>query len=119
MVVSSDKNACDDGNLNNEDGCSSTCQVETYYRCDNTQSPSLCLYAGIPVNLTLKYSERPSDDNRGLFAFQLYPPLLFLNTLAAQDVSFICNSDYSIRSVSYSNGMLKIETDYTRDMEGV
>ena len=27
-------NDCDDGNLNNGDGCSSTCKIEEYFRCD-------------------------------------------------------------------------------------
>jgi cysteine-rich repeat protein len=32
---------CDDGNLVTGDGCSATCQLETYYRCDNSL-PNIC-----------------------------------------------------------------------------
>ncbi len=31
---------CDDGNLNNPDGCSSTCQIQTYFECSG--QPSIC-----------------------------------------------------------------------------
>ncbi len=33
---------CDDGNKTGGDGCSSTCQVEAGYTCDNSVSPSKC-----------------------------------------------------------------------------
>ncbi|MBF0492396.1 MAG: DUF4215 domain-containing protein [Deltaproteobacteria bacterium] len=36
--------ACDDGNKNNGDGCSSTCQIETDYACSG--APSVCDIAG-------------------------------------------------------------------------
>jgi len=44
---------CDDGNLDDNDGCSSTCQVEVGYRCYNgsSQQPSTCVYEGIPVSI--------------------------------------------------------------------
>jgi cysteine-rich repeat protein len=40
--------ACDDGNLVNGDGCSSTCTVETDYTCvgGSTTSASLCSFSG-------------------------------------------------------------------------
>ena len=31
---------CDDGNLNNPDGCSSTCQIQSYFECSG--QPSIC-----------------------------------------------------------------------------
>lgn len=33
---------CDDGNLNNLDGCGTSCVIETGWNCDNSVSPSLC-----------------------------------------------------------------------------
>ena len=33
---------CDDGNKNNLDGCSSTCQIETNWYCVNNPMPSVC-----------------------------------------------------------------------------
>lgn len=41
---------CDDGNLLNYDGCSSTCAVETSFSCSG--SPSLCYFAST-VSLAL------------------------------------------------------------------
>jgi cysteine-rich repeat protein len=36
---------CDDGNTTNNDGCSSTCQVEYPYTCSNTTFPGTCTAA--------------------------------------------------------------------------
>jgi cysteine-rich repeat protein len=36
--------ACDDGNTNPGDGCSSTCTIETAYYCNTTLSPNLCTH---------------------------------------------------------------------------
>ncbi len=33
---------CDDGNMINNDGCSSSCQIETGFTCVNSPLPSLC-----------------------------------------------------------------------------
>jgi len=35
---------CDDGNTDDYDGCSSSCEIETGYLCDDgtTESPDIC-----------------------------------------------------------------------------
>ena len=34
---------CDDGNTNDEDGCSSTCKIESGYKCTNQkEGPDIC-----------------------------------------------------------------------------
>ena len=57
LKFNSSSYACDDGNLVDLDGCSSTCQVENYYRCENgsSTSASQCLYTGIPIEIALNY----------------------------------------------------------------
>ncbi len=52
---------CDDGNTNNEDGCSSECLIETDWQCDNTEnSLSQCFSCG---NGVLEEPEECDDGN--------------------------------------------------------
>jgi hypothetical protein len=99
------------------DGCSSSCEVEVSYFCH--QSPSVCIYRGIPLELTLKYVERNGDNNQGSFVFNIYPPLLFLDKLTSSDIVLGCLSDYTVVESSYSSGQLTLVVDYTTNMEGV
>jgi cysteine-rich repeat protein len=65
---------CDDGNLENGDGCSSSCEVETYYRC-STDSPSVCGFVGPIYGVTLTETQRAASENRGIFTFAFDPAL--------------------------------------------
>lgn len=42
------EDTCDDGNTNNDDGCSSVCSLEEYFRCD-ASAPSNCYYNANPT----------------------------------------------------------------------
>jgi len=59
---------CDDGNIKNNDGCSSECKIETNngYNCDSNSSPSVCDRCG---NGIIALSEDCDDgdpsDNKG------------------------------------------------------
>ena len=100
---------CDDGNLEDGDGCSSTCTVETNFRCLNGSSsgPSVCVYNGVPLGLTLRSIQRAEDQDRGIFQFDVYPPLFTINRMhLSQHVLLDCNATYSIVELSYSNGVL-------------
>ena len=46
---------CDDGNLEDNDGCSSACLTEKFYRCVNgsDSSSSVCVYSGLILNVSL------------------------------------------------------------------
>lgn len=61
---------CDDGNLVNGDGCSSTCQIETSYYCDNSSPPSICYVIG-NVTATVYYVKRDVSANRAIFGLNL------------------------------------------------
>ena len=44
---------CDDGNLDNGDGCDSTCQIEYGYRCIETAGLSTCeVHCGDGIHFT-------------------------------------------------------------------
>ena len=47
--------ACDDGNTDNSDGCSSTCELEQGYKCSNgsESTASTCVYKGLPLKLNV------------------------------------------------------------------
>jgi len=51
---------CDDGNGNNNDGCSSTCQVEAGWTCTTT-NPSVCTLLPVCGNGTVEGSEACDD----------------------------------------------------------
>lgn len=52
---------CDDGNLNDGDGCSSLCTVQTDYTCvgGTETSPSLCSYSGAVKIIISSYIKDP------------------------------------------------------------
>lgn len=52
---------CDDGNLNDGDGCSSLCKVQTDYTCvgGTEASPSLCSYSGAVKIIISSYIKDP------------------------------------------------------------
>ncbi len=110
---------CDDGNTANGDGCSSACLIETGYRCKNgsDSSASACVYVGIPLSVTLFFVEREDELNRGIIEFEVYPPLLNIGKMnLTSSVSLGCPAAFSLSSVSYSAGVLRLEVDYTEDL---
>jgi cysteine-rich repeat protein len=66
--------ACDDGNLLDGDGCSSTCQVEANYVCrPRLQLPmSQCVFKG-RVTLELSRISRLPNSNSATIAFDIIP----------------------------------------------
>lgn len=57
---------CDDGNVNNGDGCSSDCQVEPFFKCyrANFSTPDVC-WDTRPFNITL-YTTRGKEEEVGI-----------------------------------------------------
>lgn len=53
--------SCDDGNTNNGDGCSSSCDVEADYLC--TWEPSVCTYQNVCWNWLVNSGEACDDGN--------------------------------------------------------
>jgi hypothetical protein len=63
---------------------------------------------------------KTEDVNEGVFTFNVKPPLMtFAQMNLTNNVSLLCNSEYTVSEVSYSAGVLKVVVDYTQDMEGV
>jgi cysteine-rich repeat protein len=71
VVMEPASSVCDDSNTVDGDGCSGSCQVETFYRCYNGSKthPSECVYQGPSLNLTLRRISRSAGLNQGIFKF--------------------------------------------------
>ena len=61
-MISSEEQ-CDDGNQDNNDGCSSSCSVESGWQCDNTPLPSTCTV--VCGDVILISSHEQCDDGNG------------------------------------------------------
>lgn len=108
---------CDDGNLVDGDGCSSTCQIETNYTCVNGSSttPSLCSY-NKPLDLTLTSSTKDIKSNTVVFEIVVGPALKVLDTF---NFSTIMTSNIPNAQISfvYSNGQLKVTVQYNESIQ--
>ena len=79
LVASSE--ACDDGNLVNGDGCSSTCQIEANYSCFAFPGqPSTCSYSQ-PLNFSLSGVVKSPNANTVSFNFDIGPMLPSLSSI--------------------------------------
>jgi cysteine-rich repeat protein len=74
---------CDDGNLDDGDGCSSSCATEVGYRCENgsASSASACVYVGVPLEVDLQRIERTPGLDQGVFQFTIVPALFNINKM--------------------------------------
>ena len=112
---------CDDGNTDNRDGCSSSCQEEVGYRCYNgsSSSPSACVYEGVPLTVSLEQVDKSLDLNQGVLQFAVSPSVLITSRMdLPNQVILSCDAESSVSSISYSAGILKITVDYSTDLEG-
>ena len=83
---------CDDGNLIDDDGCSSTCTVEPDFVCMNasTTTPSICSYNGT-FSTSLEYAEKDPNSNSLTLTYILTPssPYYALNGRSEDVTSLI------------------------------
>jgi cysteine-rich repeat protein len=121
-LLSLSPTACDDGNTVSGDGCSSDCQVESNYRCENgsSTSASVCYYIGSAVTLALQSITKTEGQNQGLFQFTVSPALSNLQKLNLRTyLTFSCTSNCTVvSSSSYTAGTLSVAVDYSTDLEG-
>ncbi|CAD8168008.1 unnamed protein product [Paramecium octaurelia] len=59
-IVIEEKEECDDGNLNDHDGCNSKCQVETNWKCIIQNQLSLCIQQDYPLPLLQMINHKPT-----------------------------------------------------------
>ena len=83
---------CDDGNLIDGDGCSSSCQIETNYGCINGTevSASVCSYNG-SLSLEFVSGDKNPDKNAMTLTYILdtIDPLITLNNGSTDFTSWV------------------------------
>ncbi|CAD8214178.1 unnamed protein product [Paramecium octaurelia] len=60
---------CDDGNIQNNDGCNNACEVEDNWRCQQENNISVCKYNIQPVIILTKLSKSKSDNQEFRLSF--------------------------------------------------
>ena len=111
---------CDDGNVENGDGCSSVCEVEPYHRCvfNSSSQMSSCQYAGREVTVTLIETQKSTERDQGVFTFEFAPPmpLLLKYDFAALFFFTAQDAEYEVVSWSYSGSQAVLRVDFTTDL---
>ena len=111
---------CDDGNLLDGDGCSSSCAVEPDYVCKDgsAAAASRCVYEGM-VKLQLLCVYKGEVLNTGKALFQISP---FVSNIAKMNLSesllFVTNFNLSITAVTYANRVITVDFGFSEDVEG-
>jgi hypothetical protein len=74
---------------------------------------------GMTISVSVDNIQRVIGQNQGILLFNVYPALLNINLMnLSYYVSLKCNSNFTIEQISYSDGILKLNVNYTDDMEG-
>ena len=113
---------CDDGNVQDGDGCSSTCAVETDFVCEPNPAPStfnsLCFYTGT-VNINIDYIEKVSNANQINIVLDIQPSTLaFWDSVDFASIISIANLPISNIKVSRTaDGKVSLVLDYSADVQ--
>lgn len=103
--------ACDDGNLNNGDGCSFICTIEKDYSCMNgtETTPSICSYNG-SFSVSLETGDKSPSSNSLTLTYNIEPsgPLLSLNN-GSTDFSSLVSFPNS-QGVTIKSAVLDLQT---------
>jgi cysteine-rich repeat protein len=110
---------CDDGNLLNGDGCSSSCTIEPNFICVNgsTTRRSVCSYTA-PLELKLTETSKKPNSNTVVFKLAVQPPLTSLSGLPSFKNIISTNLKNSGVDVTYENGSLTITVNYSENIQG-
>lgn len=111
---------CDDGNLINGDGCSSTCTVESGWACPGGSSTarSVCT---TPSNYTatLTYSVKNSTRNSIWWTFLITPYDSNIELIDFSNSALVrCNiSLQNITLANFGQGLIQVLADYTAPIQ--
>ena len=117
-IVSSGYEECDDKNIQNNDGCDSTCHVEQDFVC--TDEPSKCVLHLNFNSINFNYVSRVLGQNTGIMSFTIDPKNQGLSSI---DWSKIMKFNFIQTTVdtsslqfsySYSTGELLVTVPYNQ-----
>lgn len=103
---------CDDGNYINGDGCSGTCQLESYYQCD-TSLPNVCRIDAV-VSLRVVGISRLTSANVAIFLFKLNYDIPIFRTINFTPIFTTSIPSYGML-VEYlpSSNLIKVTVAYS------
>lgn len=112
--------ACDDGNSVDGDGCSSSCEIESYYACASgtATTPSHCVYQN-RMKLVLESIKPVKDANRVVISFQVTPAtgaILKLNISSC--LKFSTDAASSLQKIEVSPDRVLIYLDFYESLVG-
>jgi hypothetical protein len=110
---------CDDGNNIDGDGCSAVCKIEPNYECrgGTNQTRTVCSYAA-PLQFSLQTTVKDPKSNKLTFTLDVFPPLDSLSGLSNLRNLISTDMPNSGITVSYRNGTLVLEMNYTETVQG-
>jgi cysteine-rich repeat protein len=94
---------CDDGNLKDRDGCSSSCTVEDYFECNATTDPSKC--ALVSMNVSMDSMAKTEDRNEIILTMDLFPT----------DLAAYATADWLLAFRNFSCALLPSWVEYDRE----
>jgi cysteine-rich repeat protein len=115
-ILASDE-TCDDGNVYGGDGCSSDCQVETYYACSNAAMPSTCLL-NVNITASVRWVKRILTENAAEFGFSLSP---YYSAYSTMNFSSLLTTNMPCttgKSIHMDELFLVFKCPYTESIEG-
>lgn len=97
---------CDDGNLKDGDGCSSSCSVEDKWMCQggSPTSASVCMISDF-ITMTVKYVRRVTTANRMQVGIKFSPSYSQLSLINFEQY-LTTNVPYTSMNQTYTNGIL-------------
>ncbi len=108
---------CDDGNMIDGDGCSSSCQIEAYYFCNNVPPPSVCYFDN---RFNIQIQSIAASCNKLTLNFKIYPFYDYYNSASYALFlrSYSLNSS-TVTKVTQQNEIVTYELAYTQTIQGV
>jgi cysteine-rich repeat protein len=108
---------CDDGNLQDNDGCSSSCKQEAYFSCTSATAgaTSTCSLSGI--GLEYDYTIKVKTGNAFTSYFKVTPNIQMMKVIKWIDGVSFTNQGITAASCNYdaSTGKLSITSSYSED----
>jgi cysteine-rich repeat protein len=116
---------CDDGNVADGDGCSSTCQIETDYACLNgtTTTASVCCFNGT-ITVTVSSAIKDPNSNSLSISYSVSPiqPVLVLLNNSNNFLPYISisNPAATVTAATYdpSTGTVNVQVSYNQSIQG-
>ena len=112
---------CDDGNTVNGDGCSSTCQIETAWSCNNDPVNTCCTLESTQLSLTINKILKVPNKNSMTLILQVSPQLSILTPENMQQfvtLTVINVPLYNESRVSKPNQVIEVTYDYNQSIHG-